>query len=128
MVASVKDVAELASVSASTVSNYFHRPHLLSAASHDRIEAAIKTLGYVPNESARQLRNGASRTLALILLDAWQPFFANIARGVEDAVREAGWSLFFANSGRDEDRELTNIAMFDAHRVQGVIILSLIHI
>ena len=122
MVASVKDVAELASVSASTVSNYFHRPHLLSAASHDRIEAAIKTLGYVPNESARQLRNGASRTLALILLDAWQPFFANIARGVEDAVREAGWSLFFANSGRDEDRELTNIAMFDAHRVQGVII------
>lgn len=122
MVASVRDVAKLAGVSPSTVSNFLHRPHLLSADSHTSVAAAIAQLGYVPNESARQLRSGASRTLALILLDAWLPFYATMARGVEDQIGDGDWSLFFANSDRNEARELSNIDMFDAHRVQGLII------
>lgn len=122
MVASVKDVAARAGVAPSTVSNYLHRPHLLSVTSRQRVEAAITELGYVPNESARQLRSGTSRTVALNLLDAWIPFYSNMARGVEDAVRGQGWSPFFGNSGRDPERELANIEMFESHRVQGLII------
>lgn len=122
MVASVKDVAALAGVSPSTVSNYLHRPELLAARSRERVRAAIEELGYVPNESARQLRKGASKTIALILLDAWLPFYSDLSHGVEDAVRLRGWSLFFSNSGRDAQRELASIDMFESHRVQGVII------
>lgn len=120
---SVKDVAALAGVSASTVSNYFNRPELVGSANRKRIADAIAELGYVPNESARQLRAGSSKTLALILLDAWLPFFSDLSRGVEDAVRDHGWSLFFSNSNRDPARELSNLDMFEAHRVQGLVIV-----
>ncbi|MGM1018856.1 MAG: LacI family DNA-binding transcriptional regulator [Actinomycetota bacterium] len=122
MPASVKDVAALARVSSSTVSNYLNHPHVLSEASRERVRAAIDELGYVPNESARQLRAGSSKALALILLDAWLPFFHELSRGLEDVTREGGWSLFFSNSNRDGAQERRNIEMFDAHRVQGIVI------
>ncbi|PYI39448.1 LacI family transcriptional regulator [Arthrobacter psychrolactophilus] len=120
---SVKDVAALANVSASTVSNYLNRPHLLGEGSRKRVAAAIAELGFVPNESARQLRAGSSKTLALILLDAWLPYFSDLSRGVEDVVRDRGWSLFFSNSNRDIEREMANLDMFEAHRVQGLVII-----
>lgn len=125
MPASVKDVAALAGVSSSTVSNYLNHPHVLGAASRERVRAAIEELGFVPNESARQLRAGSSKTLALILLDAWLPYFHELSRGVEDVAREGGWSLFFSNSNRDETLERRNIDMFEAHRVQGIVIYPL---
>lgn len=125
MPASVKDVAALAGVSSSTVSNYLNHPHVLGAASAEKVRAAIAQLGYVPNESARQLRAGTSRTLALVLLDAWIPYFQELSRGVEDIAREEGWSLFFSNSSRDGDLERRNIDMFEAHRVQGIVIYPL---
>lgn len=125
MPASVKDVAALAGVSSSTVSNYLNHPHVLGAASAAKVRAAIAELGYVPNESARQLRAGSSTTLALVLLDAWIPYFQELSRGVEDVAREEGWSLFFSNSSRDGDLERRNIDMFEAHRVQGIVIYPL---
>lgn len=125
MPASVKDVAALAGVSSSTVSNYLNHPHVLGAASRERVRAAIEQLGFVPNESARQLRAGSSKALALILLDAWLPYFNELSRGVDDVTREGGWSLFFSNSNRDADQERRNIDMFEAHRVQGIVIYPL---
>ena len=125
MPASVKDVAALAGVSSSTVSNYLNHPHVLGASSRERVQAAIERLGFVPNESARQLRAGSSKALALILLDAWLPYFHELSRGVEDVTREGGWSLFFSNSNRDDAQERRNIDMFEAHRVQGIVIYPL---
>ncbi|MFJ4999268.1 LacI family DNA-binding transcriptional regulator [Microbacterium sp. NPDC088619] len=125
MPASVKDVAALAGVSSSTVSNYLNHPHVLGEASAAKVRDAIEQLGYVPNESARQLRAGSSKALALILLDAWLPYFHELSRGVEDVAREEGWSLFFSNSNRDASLERRNIDMFEAHRVQGIVIYPL---
>jgi len=125
MPASVKDVAARAGVSASTVSNYLNHPHVLSERTRERVRNAVAELGFVPNESARQLRAGAGRTIALILLDAWLPYFSELSRGVEDVTREAGWSLFFSNSNRDAAQEQRNIDMFEAHRAQGILIYPL---
>ncbi|MDR2999004.1 MAG: LacI family transcriptional regulator [Microbacterium sp.] len=125
MPASVKDVAALAGVSASTVSNFLNHPHVLSERTRDRVQRAVEQLGYVPNESARQLRAGEGRTIALILLDAWLPYFNDLSRGVEDVTREDGWSLFFSNSDRDAAQELRNIDMFEAHRARGIVIYPL---
>lgn len=122
MPASVKDVAALAKVSASTVSNYLNHPHLLGEASRERVRQAIEALGFVPNESARQLRAGSGKLLAVSLIDAWQPYFAELSRGVEDALQGTPWSLVFSNSNRDEQRESDNLDMFEAHRVQGLVI------
>lgn len=122
MPASVKDVAALAKVSSSTVSNFLNHPHLLGEATRERVRAAIAELGFVPNESARQLRAGTGKLLAVSLIDAWQPYFAELSNGVEDVIRDSPWSLMFSNSNRDEQQERDNLDMFEAHRVQGIVI------
>jgi LacI family transcriptional regulator len=103
--ASIKDVAARAGVSIGTVSNVLNRPEVVRAATRMRVEQAIDELGFVPNGSARQLKAGRSTIVAYVLLDAGNPFFTDVARGVEHAVRRAGLSLFLCNTDQDPTRE-----------------------
>jgi LacI family transcriptional regulator len=81
----IKRVAEAAGVSPMTVSRYFNHPHKLSPDALGRVETAIKTLNYVPNNAARTLLHGNSETLAFIG-HFGHPFDYTIMRGVEDYV------------------------------------------
>jgi len=120
--ASVKDVAQAAGVSLGTVSNVLNRPHLVSEPTRLRVEHAMASLGFVRNESARQLRAGRSRTIAYIMLDATNPFFADVAAGVEQAAETADLALFSCNSDNRVDREATYLRRLEQQRVQGVLI------
>lgn len=120
--ASVKDVALLAAVSLGTVSNVLNRPDRVSTATRERVEKAMRDLGFVRNESARQLRAGTSRTLAYVMLDAANPFFTDVAAGVEEAAEASGMSLFMCNSGNRADREESYLAHLIEQRVQGILI------
>ena len=75
----------------------------VSAATRDRVERAMADLGFVRNESARQLRMGTSRTLAYVMLDATNPFFTDVAQGIELAAEGADLSLFLCNSNNSAD-------------------------
>src|SRR5918999_1192490 len=86
MAASIKDVAERAGVSIGPVSNVLNRPEKVAAATREQVLAAISELGFVRNSSAAQLRAGTSRSLGLIVLDLANPFFHDVARGVEDVA------------------------------------------
>ena len=103
--ASVKDVAARAGVSLGTVSNVLNRPDRVSGATRARVEAAMADLGFVRNESARQLRAGTSRTLAYVMLDAGNPFFTDVAQGIEAAAEAADLSLVLCTSGQRAERE-----------------------
>ena len=83
---SIRHVAAEAGVSVGTVSNVLNRPEHVAQHTRDRVNAAIRELGFVRNESARQLRAGRSRMIGLVVLDVANPFFTDLARGVEDAV------------------------------------------
>lgn len=120
--AGVKDVAAAAGVSLGTVSNVLNRPEMVSTATRAKVEAAMASLGFVRNESARQLRAGSSRILAYLMLDAGNPFFTDVAHGVEEAAREAGLSVFLCNSNEDAAREADYLDLLEQQRVQGVLI------
>src|SRR4051794_3839568 len=122
MAASVKDVARAAGVSLGTVSNVLNRPHRVSAATRARVEQAMGDLGFVRNESARQLRAGKSRTVAYIMLDASNPFFSDVASGIEEAADAADLALFTCNSNNSAAREATYLGRLEEQRVQGVLI------
>ncbi len=122
MSASVKDVARAAGVSLGTVSNVLNRPHLVTEPTRRRVEAAMAELGFVRNESARQLRAGRSRTIAYIMLDATNPFFADVAGGIEEAAEAADLALFSCNSDNRLDREATYLQRLEQQRVQGVLV------
>lgn len=118
----MKDVAAVAGVSIGTVSNVLNRPHLVSEATRLRVQAAIVELGFVRNETARQLRAGSSRTIAYVVMDAANPFFNDVARGVEDAARAEGMVVYLCNSNQDGSREREYLERLREQRVQGVLI------
>ena len=120
--ANVKDVAAAARVSLGTVSNVLNRPELVSVDTRRRVEEAMRELGFVRNESARQLRAGRSRTLAYVMLDATNPFFTDVAQGIEDAAESRDLSLFSCNSDNRADRELAYLNRLQQQRVQGILI------
>jgi LacI family transcriptional regulator len=120
--AGIKEVAAHAGVSVGTVSNVLNRPQLVGERTRARVEAAIAELGFVRNESARQLRAGSSRSLAYVALDAGNPFFTDVARGVEEAARAAHLALYLCNSGEDARREEEYLDLLLEQRVRGVLI------
>ena len=120
--ASVKDVAAAAGVSLGTFSNVLNRPDRVSPATRARVQQAMSDLGFVRNESARQLRAGTSRTLAYVMLDAGNPFFTDVAKGIEDAAEDADLTVVLCNSANRADRERAHLALLEQQRVQGVLV------
>jgi LacI family transcriptional regulator len=123
--AGIKDVAARAGVSVGTVSNVLNRPDRVRPATRARVEAAMADLGFVRNESARQLRAGSSRIIAYVFLDAGNPFFSDVARGAEDAGREGGLALVMCNSDGDAAREDEYLGLLLEQRVHGVLITAM---
>jgi LacI family transcriptional regulator len=98
MAVSIRDVAERAGVSVGTVSNVLNKPDRVSEAVATRVHDAIRELGYVRNDAARQLRAGRSSSVGLVVLDARNPFFTDVARGAEDAAAEHGVAVLLGDS------------------------------
>jgi LacI family transcriptional regulator len=115
-------VAAHAGVSVGTVSNVLNRPEIVAPPTRTRVLEAIATLGFVPNESARHLRRGRGRVLGLVVLDVANPFFTDVARGVDQATRTAGMAVIFCNSDGDPAREAAYLDLLEEQRVQGVLI------
>lgn len=118
-----KDVARLAGLSRSQVSNYFNNPELVSADAKRRISDAIDELGYIRDEAARQLRLGSSHTIGLLLIDAWAPFFSEICVAIENEAEKGGWRVQVMNSHANEERERDHLNFFHARRIDGVIVV-----
>jgi LacI family transcriptional regulator len=119
---SISDVARHAGVSLGTVSNVLNRPDRVSAVTRDRVQAAIEELSFVPNGSARQLRAGTITTVGAILLDIANPFFTEVARGIEDRLALDDYTLMLASSDGDLARESRYLRLFEEHGVLGVLV------
>lgn len=120
--ASIKDVANHASVAVGTVSNVLNYPDRVSQRTKERVLKAIDELGFVRNDAARQLRAGHSRTVGLIVLDVGNPFFTSVVRAAEDAAGLHGSAVLLGDSGHDAGREANYIDLFQEQRVQGLLI------
>jgi len=119
---SVRDVALRAGVSVGTVSNVLNHPEKVSPASAERVQRAIDELGFIRNDAARQLRNGRSRTIGMVVLDVRNPFFTDLARGAEDEAAQSGLTVTLGNSDENPTREATYLDLFEQQRVYGVVI------
>lgn len=119
---SVKDVAAAAGVSLGTVSNVLNRPERVAPSTRVKVESAIIRLGFVRNESARALRSGRARALTYVMLDAANPFFTDVAQGIESAAVPADLSLFLCSSYGVASREASYLLQAEQQRVQGILI------
>ncbi|MFE9749050.1 LacI family DNA-binding transcriptional regulator [Saccharothrix saharensis] len=118
----MKDVAAHAQVAVGTVSNVLNRPELVAEVTRKRVLDAIAELGFVRNESARQLRGGTSRTLAYVVLDARNPFFTDVAAGAGQVADDAGLVLYLCDGGEDAARQARYLDLLEQQRVEGILI------
>lgn len=118
----IREVAEQAGVSLGTVSNVLNRPEMVAEATRLRVQAVIEQLGFVRNGSAHQLRAGRSNHLGLVVLDVTNPFFTEVARGVEDAANEAGYVVILCNSDNSPEKEGRYLHVLQEQRTAGILI------
>ena len=123
--ATMHDVAKLAGVSLATVGRVLHKNGYVSQENREKVEAAVKALGYIPNSAAQLLKNSCSRMLGHILHFSPNLLFGQISRGVDRAAAERGYSvLSFTKYGSPgEDQRI--VTEFISRRVEGVLITSL---
>ncbi|MDO8310427.1 MAG: LacI family DNA-binding transcriptional regulator [Sideroxyarcus sp.] len=121
----IQDVARLAGVSVSTVSNVLNgresrmRPDTLA-----KVQGAISELSFRPNQSARVLKTGHLPMLVLMVPNIANPFFGSLAQAVESAALQRGYGLLLCNTYRDAKRERSYAESFLAQGVRGVILGS----
>ena len=120
----IKDIAKAAGVSPSTVSRALNDSPLIKQSTKDRIKRLAAELGYERNELARSLVKGKSRALGLIVSDITNPFFAEIAKGVEDVAQARGYGVILCNTGDDPGKERDYGLLLRRKRVDGQIITS----
>lgn len=117
----IKDIAEHAGVSIATVSYVINESRPVSPELTERVLNAVEELGYSPNEIARSLRLKQTNTIGLLIPDNSNPFFSEIAKGVEDAGFESGYNVILCNSNWKIEREIAYLELLRSRRVDGVI-------
>ena len=118
----IREVAELAGVSIGTVSNVLNNPAMVAPATRARVRAAIESTGFVRSTAAHQLRGGKSRSVGVVILDVSNPFFTDMVRGAEQALRDDGYVLVLCSTDESPEREQHYLGLLEEHRVEGVLI------
>jgi LacI family transcriptional regulator len=118
------DVAKHAGVSTATVSHVLNRTRYVSEETRAHVLAAVNDLGYRPNRLARSLVRGETHTLGLIIPDQANPFFAELARGVEDTGFGRGYNVILCNSYGDLDKELRYQDVLSQKQVDGILLVA----
>jgi DNA-binding LacI/PurR family transcriptional regulator len=124
--ATIHDVAALAGVSVSSVSNVLNgRTEKLSAQTFARVEAAIGKLNYRPNRAARQLKTGHTPMLGLLVPSTANPIYGQLALKIEAVAQQRyGYRLLLANTHRDKQHEARMFEDLLSFGVQSVIVVS----
>ncbi|MEA3334648.1 MAG: LacI family DNA-binding transcriptional regulator [Chloroflexota bacterium] len=120
----MRDVAERAGVSVTSVSHVINETRPVSIELRERVLEAMRELGYHPNRLARSLRSGKTHTVGIIVPDNANPFFAEIVRGIEDTSFEHGYSLILCNSDADLGKEEYYIGVLTEKQVDGILFMA----
>ena len=120
----IRDVARLADVSLGTISNYLNRTKPVSAKSAQAIDTAIQDLGFIPNSGARVMRGARSHAIGFIIPDTTNPFFTEVARGIEDVAFRAGHVVVTCNTDGDPLREDHYARSLSEMRVLGAVVTA----
>ena len=123
-VVKIEMVAQMAGVSASTVSRILNGTAVVSAAKKLAVDAAIAHLGFVPNPMARSLAGGRSLSVGIITQAVDSPFYGMAMRGIEVQLDAAGYSPLFVSGHWHADEEARCIETLRARRVDGIIVLT----
>jgi LacI family transcriptional regulator, galactose operon repressor len=122
----IYDVARLAGVSTATVSRALNGTGQIAPATRATIEAAVEQLGYRPNTIARSLVTKSTQTIALLLPDITNPFYAALVSGIQQTALAQGWTMLLCTTESDAEREELYLRVLRAKQVDGALVDGLV--
>ncbi|CAH0118073.1 HTH-type transcriptional regulator DegA [Paenibacillus sp. CECT 9249] len=122
--ATIKDVAEKAQVSVTTVSRVLNNRGYISQATREKVFRIMKEMNYQPNEIARSLMRKRSMMLGMIIPTIAHPFFGELAYHIENYASSLGYKMLICNSRMNQRKEKEYIDMLKSNRVDGIIMGS----
>ena len=120
----IKDIAAQAGISYATVSRALNDKPGVKKETRRRVLKVARRLGYCPNAVARSLVTRETRSIALVIPDITNPFFPEVARGVEEAASRVGYSVFLCNTNWNVEKELSFVQLLESKRIDGLILAS----
>lgn len=118
----ISDVAKLAKVGKTSVSRFLNGEFdALSDSIKERIESAIKSLDYRPNQMARSLKKGSSKLIAYVIPDITNPYSVEVMQGLERACQDHGYTLLVCNTNKDSKREKYYLQLLVGYNVEGML-------
>ena len=121
MVAKLTDVAELAGVSPTTVSRVINNKGYLSEKTKQKVQEAMRTLGYKPNNLARGLQGKSAQLIGLIFPNISNIFYSELIEYLEIELFKHGYKTIICNSQNDPAKEREYLEMLEANQVDGII-------
>ncbi|HKG10518.1 MAG TPA: LacI family DNA-binding transcriptional regulator [Gaiellaceae bacterium] len=122
----IYDVARLAGVSTATVSRALNGTGQIAASTRATIEAAVEQLGYRPNTIARSLVTKTTQTIALLLPDITNPFYAALVNGIQQTALSHGHTMLLCTTESDAEREEHYLRVLRAKQVDGALVDGLV--
>src|SRR5579885_255360 len=120
----MREVAHKAGVSTTTVSHVINATRFVEPETEERVRRAIAQLDYRPNLLARSPRRQETHTIGLLVPDNSNPFFAEVARVIEDAGFAEGYSVILCNSDLSEAKQAAYLNVLLAKQVDGILLVS----
>ncbi len=118
----IRDVAARAGVSHQTVSRVINQSDQVTPETRERVQVAIRELGYSPNRLAQSMVTQKTRTIGLVVADITNPFFFEVARGVQDTALAQGYNVFVCNTDDNPQGEQDVLTLLASQEVDGVIL------
>ena len=123
MTVTIKDVAERAGVSKTTVSHVLNKTRFVAEETRKKVELAAEYLNYEPSSVARSLKVKATKSLGMIITSNMNPFFAEIVREIEKFSYQGGYNLILCNTENDPHKTKSYMQMLSQKRVDGILVM-----
>lgn len=120
----IRDVAKRAGVSIATVSRVLNQSKPVSEKLRRRILQAVEETGYLPNAVARSLIHKRTGLIGVIIPEISNPYFSGLVQGIESVAQKYPYYIMLAVSGKDEERELQLLEIFQSRQMDGIILAA----
>jgi DNA-binding LacI/PurR family transcriptional regulator len=120
----IHSVAQEAGVSISTVSKVIHNTGSISEQTRKKVFQAMNKLNYHPDVAAASLRGKKTKVIGLLVPDISNPFYAEVARSIEDRSRELGFNVMMCNTDNDAEKEKEYLSLLTRQRIDGIVVAS----
>jgi LacI family transcriptional regulator len=122
--ATMKQVAEKAGVSTSTVSHVINNTRVVSPDVRARVLSIIAEMRYIPSAVARSLKNDKTHTIGMMVPNSSNPYFAELIQGIEDAAFKRSYNVILCNAYDDPKKQAAYLRVLMEKRIDGLILVA----